>query len=982
MVTKKSMMKTHTQKPSDPAQVKMGLLSPELAVKRGMQERSDSSGSGALPSHSGSDFVLRYWRRGGGGEGVGLPTARRMASVLVLVLVLLSQSLNVQAQGTAFTYDGRLNAGGAPANGIYDIRAGLYTTNTGGTVFAGPITNSAVAVSNGLFTITLDYGDVFDGTTYWLQVAVRTNGVGGFTVLSPRQQLTPTPYAIFAEGANAAGLSGTVPSASLAGGYSAAVSFTNPANIFAGNGSSLSNVNASTLGGLAPSNFWKTTGNAGTTPGLNFAGTTDTNAFELHVSSTRILRVEPDTRGLNAGNLIGGHPANGVMQPGSGGNAIAGGGFSGGGNIIGTNSSGVFIGAGSLNQAGPSVNDSVIAGGFGNTNGSPDSAIGGGLNNWIQPSSQYSVIGGGSHNLVSDYYPIFGGFATNNTAFYATVAGGISNSANAPGAFVGGGGYDGVNFGGNSARGPGSTVGGGIFNIALGQDSFVGGGSGNVSGPFSTVGGGQYNGAGGQWATVAGGQGNAAENWSAVGGGQGNFAGGILASNCTVGGGQGNFAGGSGYDNYATIAGGASNSASGSGSFIGGGGTDGSQYLGNTVNGNASVIGGGLGNLNNGYASTIGGGFDNTANSSSSGFFYGGATVSGGSGNKATADFATVAGGLFNTASGVGSFAAGELAQTTHTGTFIWGDGSQGFTGENVDYAFNVLASGGVYFYNGTNGLHIDGFGNNDGTLDYGLKFGGALSSGEGIASKRTAGGNQFGLDFYTSSSDRMSIAVNGFVGINTTSPSQRLEVNGDYILIDGHNANDGNGPIDAYIGGNGSGSDVQIGSMNSLITGIGFWNTAAGAWMHIACSSITINGGADVAEPFPITAATSEIAPGSVVVIDEANPGQLKLSEQAYDPHVAGVVSGANGINPGIQMQQEGLLAGGKNVALTGRVYVQADTSNGPIKPGDLLTTSRLPGRAMRVTNHARAQGAILGKAMTGLSDGQGMVLVLVTLQ
>jgi hypothetical protein len=80
--------------------------------------------------------------------------------------------------------------------------------------------------------------------------------------------------------------------------------------------------------------------------------------------------------------------------------------------------------------------------------------------------------------------------------------------------------------------------------------------------------------------------------------------------------------------------------------------------------------------------------------------------------------------------------------------------------------------------------------------------------------------------------------------------------------------------------------------------------------------------------------------------------------------------------------MQQQGLLEGGKNVALTGRVYVLADASNGPIEPGDLLTTSSAPGHAMKVTDHARAQGAILGKAMTGLSEGNGMVLVLVALQ
>jgi len=68
--------------------------------------------------------------------------------------------------------------------------------------------------------------------------------------------------------------------------------------------------------------------------------------------------------------------------------------------------------------------------------------------------------------------------------------------------------------------------------------------------------------------------------------------------------------------------------------------------------------------------------------------------------------------------------------------------------------------------------------------------------------------------------------------------------------------------------------------------------------------------------------------------------------------------------------------------VALTGRVYVQADTSNGAIKPGDLLTTSGTPGRAMKVSDHVRAQGAILGKAMTALNEGKGLVLVLVTLQ
>jgi hypothetical protein len=842
-----------------------------------------------------------------------------LIAAAVLALSTINHQLSTAfAQGTAFTYEGQLNNNGSPANGIYDISAGLYVASTGGTVFAGPITNSAVAVSNGLFAITLDYGNVFGGTAYWLQVGVRSNGIGGFTILSPRQELTPTPYAIFAEGANAAGLSGPIPSASLAGAYGSAVNFTNPADSFAGNGTGLSNVNATALGGLSSSSFWQLSGNnagSGT-----FIGTINNQVLDLRVNNARAmefqLATDPFGAYSNAPNVMGGSSVN-------------------------------FMAAG--------VIGGTIAGGGGNDmSGNP-------LVNKLQ--ADFSAIGGGGGNTVA-------GFA-------ATVAGGSSNSIP-----------------------PGSTysfVGGGANNMAIGPSATVGGGGGNVSGPYATVGGGQYNGAGGSFATVAGGQNNQAQSWSAVGGGQGNFAGGILSSNCTVGGGQGNFAG-TADSSLATVSGGYKNWAAGDGSFIGGGGSDGTSTGGNLAGGQASVIGGGMLNTNNGYASTIGGGFQNFANSSSSGFlFYGGSTVAGGEGNKASTDFTTVGGGIFNTASGVyatvpggsanlaggiGSFAAGQSAQTTHAGTFIWGDGSQTFTGENVDNGFNVLATGGVFFYDGTNGVHIDGLGNNDGALDFGLKFGGALSSGEGIASKRTAGGNQFGLDFYTASANRMCIGENGFVGINTTSPAERLEVNGQFVLIDGANAADKNGPIDAYIGGDGAGSDVQIGSMNSLITAVGFWNYAANAWMHISCSSITIHGGADLAEPFPITAAANEVPPGAVLVIDAENPGRLKLSEQAYDSRVAGVVSGANGVNPGIQMQQQGLLEGGKNVALTGRVYVQADASNGPIQPGDLLTTSSTPGRAMRVTDHARAQGAILGKAMTSLSEGKGMVLVLVTLQ
>jgi hypothetical protein len=200
-----------------------------------------------------------------------------------------------------------------------------------------------------------------------------------------------------------------------------------------------------------------------------------------------------------------------------------------------------------------------------------------------------------------------------------------------------------------------------------------------------------------------------------------------------------------------------------------------------------------------------------------------------------------------------------------------------------------------------------------------------------------------------------------------------------------------------SFVWGDGSRAAGSQGanSFTVLATGgVYFYSTTSGSFMELDTSgnltvpanasvcSLTIRGGCDLAEPFQMSARDGEIPQGAVMVIDEENPGRLKLSDQPYDSRVAGVVSGANGINPGIQMQQQGLLEGGKNVALSGRVYVRADASNGAIRPGDLLTSSATPGRAMKVTDHAKAQGAILGKAMTGLKDGEGMVLVLVTLQ
>jgi hypothetical protein len=157
-----------------------------------------------------------------------------------------------------------------------------------------------------------------------------------------------------------------------------------------------------------------------------------------------------------------------------------------------------------------------------------------------------------------------------------------------------------------------------------------------------------------------------------------------------------------------------------------------------------------------------------------------------------------------------------------------------------------------------------------------------------------------------------------------------------------------------------------------------------------VSVKALQITGGADFAENFDVLAPNNltskgaiEIQPGMVVAIDPNHPGKLNLSRRAYDRRVAGIISGAGDVKPGMMMKQEGTLADGKHpVALSGRVYVWVDAARGAIRPGDLLTTSATPGHAMKAGNPTKAQGAIIGKAMTGLKTGKGLVLVLVTLQ
>lgn len=243
-----------------------------------------------------------------------------------------------------------------------------------------------------------------------------------------------------------------------------------------------------------------------------------------------------------------------------------------------------------------------------------------------------------------------------------------------------------------------------------------------------------------------------------------------------------------------------------------------------------------------------------------------------------------------------------------------------------------------------------------------------------------SAGNNYVGFSF--GAREIMTWKGSGAVGINTNDPRAAFELRSNPTQ-DAHFRLLGESP-ELILAEDDTGHNFRIrvdGVTFSVSDGIQNVDrlTIDPSGLVSVKQSLEIRGGADIVERFE-TAEGAE--PGTVVVIDPENPGELLPSSEAYDSKVAGVVSGAGGVHPGLCLSQEGALDGETLVAMNGRVYVKATASNGAIRPGDLLTTASLPGHAMKATDHGRAFGSVIGKAMSSLESGEGLVLVLVNLQ
>lgn len=311
----------------------------------------------------------------------------RLLSLLAGIFLLVPPAWT---QGTAFAYQGQLTQSGQPATGSYDLRAILYNAEAGGSQVGPIITNLAVAVSQGVFSVSLDFGTgAFDGSSRWLELAVRTAGGGAFTGLAPRQALAAAPYALYAM--TPAGPKGDTGARGPAG----ATGPQGPQGPKGDKGDTGDKGDPGAPGPPGSADAWSRTGNAGTNPSSNFIGTTDANPLVLRAANQQVLRLEAQTTGTR---IIGGRA-----------------------HTIDSSSTNSAILSGRENSIAQAAHESVIAGGVDNiiARDQRSAFIGGGARNEILQDNQHAVIAGGRDNRIGT-----------NTVISLVVGGGENRIAN------------------------------------------------------------------------------------------------------------------------------------------------------------------------------------------------------------------------------------------------------------------------------------------------------------------------------------------------------------------------------------------------------------------------------------------------------------------------------------------------------------------------------------------------------------------------
>ncbi|MCO6511789.1 MAG: tail fiber domain-containing protein [Aridibacter famidurans] len=429
--------------------------------------------------------------------------------VILLCGFLMIGTASAAAQGTAFTFQGTLNSGSVPANENYDLEFRLFDSAAGGAQAGPTVVKSAVAVSNGAFSVSLDFGDQFAGAPRFLEISVRPSGQGGFTILSPRQPINSVPYAVRSASSATAGSADTA--------------------LFADTAATATNADSAATATTADNAL-----QLGGTPANQFVLTTDPRLSDPRAPSPGSADYIQNSAGQQASSnfsISGNGTAAGTLT----GNVVKAQSFFSLGNdkiLSSVGSGNLFLGlvAGSSNTIGVSNTFLGVAAGRFNTDGSFNTFVGGSAGQQTTTGSRNTFLGSGAgfenvsgfgHTFVGNEAGRIVTSGTRNT--FIGLAAGNATTGGSENTFVGS--LSGLlnttgNF--NSTLGRGADLGSGnlSFATAIGAGSIVSSSNtvalGRANGSDQVVIPGNLTVSGTLTASLPGGSGNYIQNSTAI----------------------------------------------------------------------------------------------------------------------------------------------------------------------------------------------------------------------------------------------------------------------------------------------------------------------------------------------------------------------------------------------------------------------------------------------------------------------------------
>ncbi|HXM36474.1 MAG TPA: tail fiber domain-containing protein, partial [Pyrinomonadaceae bacterium] len=365
--------------------------------------------------------------------------------ICLVSLLLLIAAGRASAQTTAFTYQGQLTDGGTSANGNYDLQFALFDSASSGTQIGSTQTVNTVAVSSGVFTVTLDFGgNAFSGANRFLEISARLSGAGSFTLLTPRQQLTSIPYAVRSLSASSADTA----------------------------------TNATQLGGVAAASYVQTNDSRLSDPRAPATGSA--NYIQNGTSQQAGSNFNVSGNG-SAGGTLSGNVVNATTQYNINGNRVL---------LSNTSSSNLFAGVAAANPNTTGTANSFFgqSAGNGDTTGQANSFFGAsaGFSNTTGSANSFFGFVAGSQNTTGVFNSFFGSQAGtlatgNSNSFFGNQAGTANTTASYNSFFGDVAGYS--NTTGNSNSFFGQSAGKG--NISGSNNAFFG----TIAGNLNTTGG-------------------------------------------------------------------------------------------------------------------------------------------------------------------------------------------------------------------------------------------------------------------------------------------------------------------------------------------------------------------------------------------------------------------------------------------------------------------------------------------------------------